>query len=62
MAILSWFDEAPREAILGAVGGVQAQELRAMAEYPPETAGRLMDPRVVTVRHDAVAGEAQASA
>jgi magnesium transporter len=60
VAILSWLDAARRESILGALDPGQARDLRAMAQYPPETAGRLMDPRVVTVRRDATAGEALA--
>jgi magnesium transporter len=60
VAILSWFDDARREAILGALDSGQAGELRAMAQYPAETAGRLMDPRVITVHREVTAGEALA--
>jgi magnesium transporter len=60
VAIVSWFDAERRDAVLGALESGQAKELRAMAEYPPETAGRLMDPRVIAVRRDTTAGEALA--
>jgi magnesium transporter len=60
VAVLSWFEDARRDAMLGALESSQARELRAMAEYPPETASRLMDPRVMTVRREATAGEALA--
>ena len=60
VAIVTWLDAERRAAILGALEPGQAKELRAMAEYPPETAGRLMDPRVIAVRRDTTAGEALA--
>jgi magnesium transporter len=40
-------DEEPRNALLGLVDPSLARELRMMSEYPPETAGRLMDPRAL---------------
>ena len=60
VATLAWLDGARRDAMLVDLEGGLAKELRQMAEYPPETAGRLMDPRVIVVRHDATAGEALA--
>ncbi|MEX2531646.1 MAG: magnesium transporter [Gemmatimonadota bacterium] len=45
VAVLGWMDEADRVALLGLLAPMLARELRMMAEYPPETAGRLMDPR-----------------
>jgi magnesium transporter len=59
-ASLAWLDEPTRESLLGALDERVAAELRAMAEYPPETAGRLMDPRVVGVRRGTTAQEALA--
>jgi magnesium transporter len=50
VAILGWLDDAPRSALLGLLDPALARELRMMAEYPPETAGRLMDPRAVGFR------------
>lgn len=47
VAILGWMDDAPRAALLDLLEPTLARELRMMAEYPPETAGRLMDPRAV---------------
>ncbi len=46
-AMLGWIDDEPRDALLDRIDPTLARELRAMAEYPPETAGRLMDPRAV---------------
>ncbi|MEX2182636.1 MAG: magnesium transporter [Gemmatimonadaceae bacterium] len=50
VAILGWLDDAPREALLKLLEPGLAQELRMMAEFPPETAGRLMDPRATGFR------------
>src|SRR5690606_12343936 len=38
-------EDESREALLGILDTNQARELRRMSEYPPETAGRLMDTR-----------------
>ncbi len=46
-AMLGWIDDEPRDVLLGMLDQTLARELRAMSEYPPETAGRLMDPRAV---------------
>jgi magnesium transporter len=58
-ATLAWLDEDVRTTLLQGVDERTAKELRAMAAYPPDTAGRLMDPRVIGVRpgttvHDAL--------
>ncbi|MEX2581819.1 MAG: magnesium transporter, partial [Gemmatimonadota bacterium] len=45
LAILGWMDETPREELLGLLEPDLARELRMMAAYPAETAGRIMDPR-----------------
>ena len=45
-ASLAWFEPEARGRVLEELDSRAAKELRAMAEYPPETAGRLMDPRV----------------
>lgn len=58
VAVLNWMDAAAREALLQRLEPASAAELRAMAEYPPETAGRLMDPRVIRLHADTTAGEA----
>lgn len=47
VAILGWMDDAPRASLLDLLDPARARELRMMAEYPPETAGRLMDPRAM---------------
>lgn len=50
VAILGWLDDAPRDALLALLEPALARELRMMADYPPETAGRLMDPRATGFR------------
>jgi magnesium transporter len=47
VAVLGWMDEAARAELLDLLAPSLARELRRMAEYPPESAGRLMDPRAV---------------
>ena len=59
-ATLAWLDEAERDALLATLDDRAAKELRAMADYPPETAGRLMDPRVVAFGRGATVQEALA--
>ncbi|MEX2571473.1 MAG: magnesium transporter [Gemmatimonadota bacterium] len=46
IAILGWMDERSRGELLGLLDPDLARELRMMADYPDETAGRIMDPRV----------------
>lgn len=47
VAVLTWMDDAARSELLALLEPLRARELRMMAEYPPETAGRLMDPRAI---------------
>lgn len=47
VAIIGWMEDESREALLGILDTNHARELRRMSEYPPETAGRLMDTRAV---------------
>ena len=51
--LLARLDPEERKACLAALDESLAQELQELAEYPPETAGGLMDPRVTTFRPDA---------
>lgn len=57
-ATVAWLDEAERASMLSALDERAAGELRAMAEYPPETAGRLMDPRATAFRRGTSAHDA----
>jgi magnesium transporter len=50
VTILGWMEDAPRAALLDRLDAGLARELRRMADYPPETAGRLMDPRAIGFR------------
>ncbi len=58
VAILGWMDDEPREALIGALDTGLARDLRRMADYPPETAGRLMDPRATGFRPGATVQQA----
>ena len=49
-AMVAWLDDEQRQAMLSSLDERAAGEVRTMAEYPPETAGRLMDPRVMAFR------------
>lgn len=51
--LLARLDPEERNACLAALGEPLAQELRELAEYPRDTAGGLMDPRITTFRPDA---------
>ncbi len=49
-AAVAWLGEEQQQTLLAGLDERAAVELRAMAEYPPETAGRLMDPRAMAFR------------
>ena len=57
-ATVSWLDDDQRSAMLAGMDPRAAAEVRAMAEYPAETAGRLMDPRVMAFRRGTTVHEA----
>jgi len=57
-ALLARLDPEEREACLAPLDAAAAEELRALATYPPDTAGALMDPRVTTFRPDATVRDA----
>ena len=48
--VLNWINDAARDTLIGALDPALARELRIMADYPVETAGRLMDPRVLAFK------------
>ncbi len=52
-AMLARLDPEERELCLKPLDKPLADELRALLEYPPETAGALMDPRATSFRPDA---------
>ena len=45
LAAIGWMEDEQRDSLLSQLDDALARELRRMAEYPPETAGRLMDVR-----------------
>jgi magnesium transporter len=51
--LLARLDPEERQASLAAIDESLARELQELAEYPRETAGGLMDPRITTFRPDA---------
>jgi magnesium transporter len=55
--VLGWMEDAQRATLLDELEG-RGRELRRMASYPPETAGRLMDPRAVGFRPGATVRQA----
>jgi magnesium transporter len=49
-AALGWFDDEQRQDALRLLDGQAAREIQAILDYPPDTAGRLMEARVTTLR------------
>ena len=52
VTVLAQFDRADRERLLAMLEPQVADELRGMLEYPEDSAGRLMDPSVTSIRSD----------
>jgi magnesium transporter len=52
-AMLARLDADERDRCLAGLDEILSGDLRALLEYPPDTAGSLMDPRVTTFRPDA---------
>jgi magnesium transporter len=59
--VLAQLDDTVRERLLGALDPAYAAALGALASYPAETAGGMMEPRVVTLREDLDVGQAIAA-
>jgi magnesium transporter len=57
-AMLSMRDQEGREKYLANLPQAQAEELRAILTHPPDSAGALMDPRVLLLRADTTVREA----
>jgi magnesium transporter len=57
-AVLTQLEPDEREALLSKLDKEVARELRALAEYPQDSAGRLMDARVIPLRAGMPVGEA----
>jgi magnesium transporter len=57
-ALLSRLDPDERESRLAALDAPVAEELRALAAWPANSAGALMDPRVTTFRFDTPVSQA----
>ena len=52
VTVLAQFERADRDRLLGMLEPQVADELRGMLEYPEDSAGRLMDPSVTSIRSD----------
>ncbi len=59
-AVLAHIEREPRERMLALVDAQVARELRALLDYPADSAGRIMDPQVSPVREDHTVAEALA--
>jgi len=57
-ALLAGLKRTQAESILKSVSETDARQLRQLMEYPAESAGRLMDPRVALFRPDTVVHDA----
>lgn len=57
-ALLAGLKRTQAESILKSVSETDARQLRQLMEYPAESAGRLMDPRVALFRADTVVHDA----
>jgi magnesium transporter len=55
--LLARLDPEERQACLSTLDGSLAAELEDLAQYPRETAGGLMDPRITTFRPDATVAD-----
>ncbi|MDX1376507.1 MAG: magnesium transporter, partial [Burkholderiales bacterium] len=57
-SVLAQIEPEPRARLLGLLNAQIAAELQALLVYPPESAGRIMDPQVTPVRADGTVAEA----
>ena len=58
IAALAYLEADAREQLLVAMPAPAAQELRMVMQYPPDTAGHMMDPRIGCLRADLNVAEA----
>jgi magnesium transporter len=58
--VLQHLEEAQREAALAGLPENAARQLRSLIQYPPETAGGLMEPRVASITNDLTVQQAVA--
>ena len=56
VTFLNRLDPEPREQLLGTLDPTTASELRALSSYPPNSAGALMDARVLALRPETTVG------
>jgi magnesium transporter len=56
--VLQHLETARREEVLARLPDVEASRIRALIQYPPETAGGMMEPQVASLAIDLIAQEA----
>jgi magnesium transporter len=60
-AILQNLEDAMREATLTGLAPERAKGIRSLLQYPPDTAGGMMDPHITSIRIDLTVAEAIAA-
>ncbi len=60
-AILHHLEDAVREATLQGIAPDRTRALQSLLQYPPDTAGGMMDPHITSIRLDLSVGEAIAA-
>jgi len=50
VVLLAGMEESERESLLGSLSQIAQHDLRRLLSYPPDSAGALMDPRVIALR------------
>jgi magnesium transporter len=58
-AALAWLDHDTRERVTAALDAPASEQLREFMDFPPDSAGALMDPRVMALRPSTTASEAR---
>jgi magnesium transporter len=59
-AILHNLEDAAREAAMEGVAPSEARRIQALLQYPPDTAGGMMEPQITTISEDLTASQAVA--
>ena len=60
-AILHNLEDAAREAAIAGVPAAEARRIRSLLQYPPDTAGGMMEPQITTISEDLTASQAVAT-
>jgi magnesium transporter len=60
-AALAWLDEDTRQRVTAGLDPATSEQLSEFMAFPPDSAGALMDPRVIALRPGTTAAEARAT-